>query len=159
MPEFIPYRFRVALFRAGQGEGQILCRGAFSEVGGLEATMTAKSLREGGRNWGEVQLAGPTRFATIVLKRGVTEVDDLYSWFDVTTRQANYGYRLDGSIELFDPDGPETPRLTWRLHNAMATRFKGPELSATAHQVAIEELHLVHEGLTLQRRAEGGSHA
>lgn len=158
MPEFIPYRFQVALSRAGQGTGQIVCRGAFSEVSGLEATMTVKGLREGGRNWGEVQLAGPTRFATIVLKRGVTEVDDLYSWFDVTTRQANYGYRLDGRIEVFDPGDARVRRLSWRLHNAMATRFKGPELSATAHQVAIEELHLVHEGLTLEHGAEGGGH-
>ena len=75
--EFIPFRFRVALYD-GEG-GRLLCRGAFSEVSGLEATMAPKTLREGGRNWGEVQLAGPTSFAPVILKRGITEVADLWN--------------------------------------------------------------------------------
>jgi phage tail-like protein len=43
--------------------------------------------------------------------------------------------------------------MTWRLSNALPVKFKGPDLSATASQVAIEELHLVHEGLELERPA------
>jgi len=147
---FIPFRFRVELTPPGRSEP--LCRGAFSEVSGLEATMTVKALAEGGRNWGEVQLSGPVRFAPVVLKRGVTEVDDLYQWFDLVTRQAEYGLRLHGHILVLAPGGRQ-PLLTWKLHRALPTRFKGPDLSATANQVAIEELHLVHEGLTLQRHS------
>ena len=43
------------------------------------------------------------------------------------------------------------PLLRWRITNALPTRFKGPDLSSTADQVAIEELQLVHEGLELER--------
>lgn len=166
MALFIPMNFKVSLFYVapgGQsqetpGSEQILCEGAFSDVSGLEATMTVKSIKEGGRNWGEVQLAGPTAFSPVVLKRGVTETRHMWDLLDVMGRQANYSYRLQGRIEVFDQSrdtaagGEERPLLIWRLRNVMPSKFKGPELSATASQVAVEELHLVHEGLELERR-------
>lgn len=149
--EFIAFRFHVKLF-AQDGGGQVLCQGAFSEVSGLEATMAPKALKEGGRNWGEVQLAGPTTFAPVVLKRGITAVADLWNWFDATTRGANYALRYSAVIEVLRAQGEATPALVWRLAQVLPTRFKGPDLSATASQVAVEELHLVHEGLVLERR-------
>jgi phage tail-like protein len=151
---FVPFRFRVSLF-SGQdaaGTGQdLLCSGAFSEASGLEATMQPKKIVEGGRNWGELQRAGPTSFSTVTLKRGITSNDHLYTWFDVVTRQANYGYRLTGKIDVKDRNGTGDVLLTFRLRNALPIKFKGPDLSSTSNQVAIEELQLVHEGLTLER--------
>ena len=150
--EFIAFRFRVTLFDSND-VGKELCRGAFSEVSGLEASMTPKTYKEGGRNWGEVQLSGPTTFAPVVLKRGITDLDHLWSWFETTTRSANYGLRYSGMIDVFLPSGE--PALRWNLANVLPTKFKGPDLSATAKEVAIEELHLVHEGLTLERPPAG----
>lgn len=146
--EFIPFRFRVTLFDSSDVSKE-LCQGAFSEVTGLEASMTPKTLKEGGRNWGEVQLSGPTTFPPVILKRGITDIDHLWSWFETTTRSANYGLRFSGMIDVFLPSGE--PALRWNLINVLPTKFKGPDLSATAKEVAIEELHLVHEGLTLER--------
>jgi phage tail-like protein len=147
--EFIPFCFRVVLYD-GEGGG-MLCRGAFSEASGLEATMAPKALKEGGRNWGEVQLSGPTTFAPIILKRGITELADLWNWFDMSTRQSNYALRVSGTIEVCHPETPDEPLLRWHFTNALPTRFKGPDLSSTASQIAIEELQLVHEGLELER--------
>lgn len=151
--EFIPFRFRVALHDGASGA--LLCGGAFSEVSGLELAMTPRTLKEGGRNWGEVQLAGPTAFTPVVLKRGITAVGDLWQWFDLVARQANYALRLDGTIEVWHPEQKEAdlPLLRWHLSHVLPIKFKGPDLSGTASQVAIEELHLVHEGLTLNEPA------
>ena len=168
MPLFIPMNFRVSLYHAKPGSEsedragsrELVAGGAFSEVSGLEATMTVKSVKEGGRNWGEVQLAGPTSFAPIVLKRGVTEITHLWELMDLVGRKADYAYRLQGTIQVFDQSrdgeagGEPEALLTWTLRNVMPTKFKGPDLSATASQVAIEELHLVHEGLELRRRGQ-----
>jgi phage tail-like protein len=144
---FIPFRFTVSL-RQG---GTVVCGGAFSEVTGLELTMTPKKFSEGGRNFGEVQLAGPTAFGTIVLKRGVTSVSDLWTWFDAVANQANYGYRLDGEIQVRG-SSDTTPVFTWKLKRVMPIKFKGPDLSAAGGtQVAVEELHLVCDELTLER--------
>jgi phage tail-like protein len=167
--EFVPFRFKVSLF--GAGGGPLLCGGYFSEVTGFELTMEPKSIREGGRNWGELQRSGQTKFAPLVLRRGVTTVNDLWSWFDITTRQANYAYRLEGEIlVLGNPSTSvaagrhgvqevvDNPVMTWRLFGVLPTKFKGPDLSSTASQVAIEEVQLVHEGLELERpQGKGGA--
>lgn len=149
---FVPFRFKVSLFLGDSNEP--LCEGAFSEASGFEATMAPKTVKEGGSNWGEVQLAGTTTFAPVVLKRGVTGVTDLWTWFDVVTRQANYALRYTARIEVLSPESNSAEAvLIWTLANAMPTRFKGPDLSGTATQVAVEELTLVHEGLSLERAA------
>lgn len=160
--EFIPFRFVVTLFPEGGSPTNALCAGAFSEVSGFEFTMTPKNIQEGGRNWGEVQLAGNTKFAPITLKRGITSLADLYQWFDVSSRQANYALRLSGQIDVFDRSvnskgEPAKPALRWTLVRAMAVKFKGPDLSATSSQVAVEELQLVHEGLELKVEPEGSN--
>lgn len=151
MAEFVPFRFEVNLY--AEKEGELLCRGYFSEVSGLEVTMEPRAISAGGMNWGEVQRVGPTRFSSIVLKRGVTDSVDLWKWFDSTTRGANYGYRLQGEIRVLngpvDKDGNAEAITVWKLTGVLPTRFKAPDLSATASQVAIEELTLVHEGLTM----------
>ena len=67
--EFVPFRFVVTLYPEGGSTKNPLCAGAFSEVTGFEFTMTPKTIQEGGRNWGEVQLAGTTKFAPITLKQ------------------------------------------------------------------------------------------
>lgn len=170
--EFVAFRFKVSLHQSGSNE--VLCAGYFSEVTGFELTMEPKAIPEGGRNWGEHQRAGRTKFAPMVLKRGVTTVNDLWAWFDVTTRQAFYGHRLTGEITVLGnptatPTGgsgkgahagqtvTDNPIMVWSLANVLATKFKGPELNATASQVAIEELTLVHEGLELKRPAPAGA--
>lgn len=159
MAEFIPFRFLVLLTlsdsasdQAGQsdeGGNGLVCNGAFSEVTGLEATMAPKTLKEGGRNWGEVQLAGPTTFSTVVLKRGVTDTRGLWQLFDTAFRQSHYGRRLGCVIQLLDPSDTQKAVMVWTLNNVLPIKFKGPDLNATANQVAIEELHLNHEGFKL----------
>ncbi|MEH6443776.1 MAG: phage tail protein [Oceanospirillaceae bacterium] len=163
MPEFIPFRFKVSLFNVTDDAAKALvAQGAFSDISGLEISMSAKTIKEGGRNWGDVQLAGKTTFPTLVLKRGITDIDDLYAWIDISTRQANYAYRMQGLIEVFDQNFSNStssaqPILSWHIENAMAVKFKSADLSANASAVAIEELHLVHEGLQLTRRKPQGA--
>jgi len=152
---FVPFRFKVNLYNSD--DNTLLCSGKFSEVTGFELTMEPKTIQEGGRNWGEVHRSGQTKFAPMTLKRGVTSMNDLWSWFDATTRGANYGYRLSGEIIVLGNPvkiGEENPLMTWKLTGVMATKFKGPDLNSTASQVAIEEVQLVHEGLELEREKQ-----
>jgi phage tail-like protein len=122
-----------------------LCDGAFSECSGLEATMEPKVIREGGRNYGAVQRAGPVTFGTVVLKRGMTRNRDAWRWFELVTHGSAYAYRLAATITLLDMDG--SPVLAWRLERALPVKFKAADLNAKSSDVGIEELHLAHEGL------------
>ena len=150
--EFIPFRFEVTLVNPASSGNGVLARAAFTEVSGLEAAMTVKSLKEGGRNWGEVQLAGSVTFQPLVLKRGVTEVGDLWAVLEAVGYGANTALRLEGRIDVYPEDRKEesTPALRYRISRALPTKYKGAELSSTAGNVAIEELHLAHEGLRVQ---------
>lgn len=150
---FVPFRYIVHLFD-GDDRGASLCGGAFSEVSGLEAMMAPKTFTEGGRHWGDVHRAGQTTFATVVLKRGVTDVADLWNWFERLAGRGHHHLRGRARIEVLDRIDGE-PRLVFVLERAMPVKFKGPDLSATGEQVAIEELHLVHEGLTVERPGAG----
>lgn len=136
----------------GQGDDQpLVCQGAFSEVSGLEASHEPKLIREGGRAWGGHQRAGNVSFATVVLKRGMTRSRDLWTWFFSTLHGEQgpaWGERLDVVIELQGADGQ--PRLRWKLARALPIKFKAADLHAAGTELAIEELHLVHEGLSAE---------
>ncbi len=143
------FRFQVdfkeqMLTNESEGGEVLLCSGAFAECTGLEATMEPKTIKEGGRNWGAVQRMGIINFGTVVLKRGLTQTDDLWAWFNLVGEGA-YAQRLNVTITLFDQSGKGV--FAWTLLKAMPVKFKAPDLNAKNNEVAIEELHLVHEGM------------
>jgi phage tail-like protein len=157
------FRFHVGFVREpidGRGGGaaadaEDLCEGAFSEVTGLEASMEPKTIREGGSNYGAHQRAGAVSFATVVLKRGMTATRDLWKWWALFAggeRAARggaaggaYAHRMTVRITLMDAAGAAL--LRWRLERAMPVKYKAADFNARATEVAIEELHLAHEGL------------
>lgn len=131
-----------------EGKEVVLCSGAFSECTGLEATMEPKVIKEGGRNWGSAQRMGQVSFSTVVLKRGLTKTKDLWKWFDLVGHGA-YSHRLNVVITLFDQAGDGL--LSWKLNQALPIKFKTADLNAKASDVAVEELHLAHEGFVREK--------
>ena len=106
--------------------------------------MAPRTIKEGGRNWGAVQRTGAVSFGTVVLKRGLTQTDDLWAWFNLVGGGA-YAQRLNVTITLCDQSGRGV--FAWTLLKALPVKFKAPDLNAKNNEVAIEELHLVHEGM------------
>jgi phage tail-like protein len=136
----------------GMGKVAPQVSGGFQEITGLEATMEPKVIREGGRNYGSRQFPGPVTFATVILKRGIIEVRHLWRWWSfvagadgVENGGWNASGRCDVSIALIGPRGKTV--LGWRLENAMPVKYRVGDLNARNGEVAIEELHLAHEGL------------
>ena len=157
---FLPvFRFRVdfhatSLSDEASGAAQPVCSGQFSEISGLEASMETHSFAEGGRNWGEVQRAGRTTFATLVLKRGMTEDRGLWKWFHGVAAGA-YAYRLNARVTMLgaDEEGSGDGALGWEFANCLPVKLKAADLSATSAEIGIEELHLNHEGMMLAEAA------
>lgn len=143
------FNFHVAFARdpvdGGAGsEDVLLCKGAFSEVTGLEATMEPRAIREGGLHWGAHQRPGPVSFATVVFKRGITRARDLWWWFELMG-SGSFAARLRADVQMFGSDG--APVMRWTLRRALPVKFKCADLNARAADVGVEELHVVHEGL------------
>ncbi|PWT81500.1 MAG: phage tail protein [Blastocatellia bacterium] len=116
----------------------------FNEVSGLEFESTVETFREGGVNLYEHQLSGPTKFPSrLVLKRGITDAEVLWSWHQDITR--GLVKRKDVSILLLDSTGEEQWR--WSFRDAAPVKWTGPQFRAATAEVAIETLELVHKGL------------
>jgi phage tail-like protein len=141
------FRFEASFVQAklaASAEAVSVASAAFSEITGLEATMEPKVIKEGGRNFGVVQRVGPTTFATVVLKRGITTSGDLWKVFE-TVAGGSYNSRLDVTITMKAPDGSDLYR--WKIYRAMPTKFKTADFNASSTAIGIEELHLAHEGM------------
>jgi len=123
-------------------EGLVI--GGFTEVSGLAIETKFEEYQEGGQNDFVHKLAGPTRYPqNLVLKRGLTDLDMLGSWYQaVTTGQVE---RKNGTIYLLDRQG--TPVVGWDFKEAFPVKWTGPDLRADSNTVATESLELVHRGL------------
>jgi phage tail-like protein len=117
---------------------------AFSEVSGLESETEVIEYRAGGEAGTVRKLPGLTRFANIVLRRGVTQDAELWDWRKAV--EQGTVDRRNGSIVLLDDD--RTPVLRWTFRNGWISKWVGPDLNATANEVAIETIEIAHEGLT-----------
>jgi phage tail-like protein len=128
-----------------------LCDAAFSECDGLEMTMDVKTIREGGNNGMQVRLTGPTAYGTLTLKRGMSEGFDLWAWFDRVQREP--GLRASAEVLLLG-SSPAQQRARFLLKRCLPVKVKAPALNAKDGLLAIEELQVAYESLTLV--PEGG---
>ena len=129
-----------------------VCNAAFSECDGLEMTMEAKTIKEGGNNAQLHRAAGLLAYGTLTLKRGMTATFDLWDWFARVVEDPSI--RADGEVVLLAPDrGSERARFV--VQRCLPVKLKAPALNAKDGAVAIEELQLVYESLTLKRPSGG----
>ena len=135
------FRFNVEL------DGMLVA--GFSEVQGLESQTEYEEIREGGVNGYVHRLPKGIRNPPIVLKRGLSSSQELWSWYDLSSRGTVT--RKSGSIILFKQDGVELCR--WNFFEAYPTKWSGPSLSAASSEVAIETVELVHNGIKTIFRA------
>lgn len=146
------FRFRVVLMSTGTPRRQI-GDGGFQECTGLEIEHDVQEYLEGGRNDGVIRQIGRAKYSNIVLKRGMLfspegELDrSLWRWVQDMVSGVRPARRCDGLIEVYRK-GTE-PVAAWEFNRGLPAKIRGPELNAKTGEVAIEELHIAHEGLRL----------
>jgi phage tail-like protein len=156
------FRFKIVLTRSNPGKDSAsLGDGAFSECSGLELEADVKEYLEGGRNDGVVRRVGRVKLVPLVLKRGMFVPKDakangqadgaLWRWLTGMVSGVLPVPRYNGEIEIRDPRGQRVTAL-WTFDKALPSKVTGPTLNAKTGEIAIEELHLVHEGLRLGAR-------
>jgi phage tail-like protein len=143
---FTSFNFSVEITRTGESDR--LCAAAFSECDGLEMTMEVKTIREGGNNGKQIRLPGAFNYGQVTLKRGMTANFDLWEW--VTAVLHDPKLRADAEVVLLAADG-QTPRAHFLLARCLPTKLKAPPLNAKDGTIAIEELQLSYESLTLKK--------
>jgi phage tail-like protein len=148
---------------------QLLGNGGFQECTGLELEADVREYQEGGRNDGVIRRVGRVKLQPLVLKRGMLTTDptspnahgpvlrELWDWIQGMVAGELPIPRYDGLIEVLDPGNrappgtpdPRPPMAVWTFVRGLPMKVTGPSLNARSGEIAIEELHIAHEGLRL----------
>jgi len=167
MPLLRTFRFQVKLLQSSfEAEGQeleavssslrlggtALADGAFQECTGLDVELDVQELVEGGRNNGVIRRVGRAKYSPIVLKRGMFHSGgavnrDLWTWLEDIASGVRPVRRYDGIVEVMSVG--DTVVARWLFERGLPAKVTGPQLNAKTGEVAIEELHIAHEGLRL----------
>ncbi|NOY63099.1 MAG: phage tail protein [Gammaproteobacteria bacterium] len=168
-PHLLPaFRFEIKLRRStdivsgsnlsvapnASASGEALGNGGFQECSGLEVEMDVQEYLEGGRNDGVIRRVGRAKYTNIVLKRGMFYGGDgqvlreLWGWLQGIVSGQLPVARYDGVIEVKNRSGDRVV-ATWIFERGLPAKIRGPELNGKSGEIAIEELHIAHEGLRM----------
>ncbi|KAF9358075.1 hypothetical protein BGX26_002548 [Mortierella sp. AD094] len=134
------YRYRINV--GGHDDTVMLCSG----VSGLELGVETIEYKDGLGNW--FQMPGQRQAINITLKRCVCQKDGtLIAWFNSVT--LNAVEKRDLTISLTDESG-ENALVTWNISDAFPTKISAPNFDASSNEVALEEVSLLANRLTVQ---------
>ena len=122
--------------------------GVFKEASGFDSeteVIEHKSIDENGRPHTR-KVAGGIKWSNITLKRGVDESLDIWKWRDDCINKGADAARVDGKIELLDIAGGTI--ATYQFKQGWPIKYVAATLDASTNNVALEELHIAHEGFT-----------
>ena len=123
----------------------------FAECTGLNIETKVLEYKEGGNNATTLKFPEPSTYGNVTLKRGVTNSNDLLSWqLDVVSGTFSKNRRAGNqkiAIVLMNEKGEDVRR--WNLIRAFPVKWVGPDLKASASEVAIETHELAHEGIQI----------
>ena len=131
---FRSFRFRVEIDGINQA--------GFTDVTLPDSSVDPVEYREGTDKYTR-KLAGFWKEGNVSLKWGITDSTQLYDWYK-SCKEGNV-QRKNVGIKLMDENDKEV--ASWTFDSAWPIKYKAPDFSAKTHDVGIENLELVHEGM------------
>lgn len=122
-------------------------RAGFTEITGLNSETDVVEYRTGADDMTNRKIPGMRKFGNITLKSGLAAGpdQDLLQWRQSV--ESGDIQRLDVSIIIQDEMKAE--KVRYNLRNAWPSKWVGPDLKGGASEMAIEQLEIAHEGVTL----------
>ena len=117
-------------------------QGAFAACDGLEARVDVVDFSDGD-NLTARKRPGRTRFANIVLRRGMVNNTELWNWFEAVT--AGQIQRKAGSVIVCGDDGSELFR--YNFFEGWPCRWKSLEMRADQPGTLVEEIEIAVESI------------
>ena len=131
---FRSFRFRVEIDGINQA--------GFTDVTLPDSSVDPVEYREGTDKYTR-KLAGFWKEGNVSLKWGITDSTQLYDWYK-SCKEGNV-QRKNMAVKLMDENDKEV--ASWTFDNAWPIKYKAPDFSAKTHDVGIENLEVVHEGM------------
>jgi phage tail-like protein len=138
---------------------------AFTEISGIDANVEVIEFRQGNAaSLAPVKLAGLVKHSNLTLKYGLTKDSAFKDWIiECIDERRQTLARQQLTIELIDVSG-NTPQevqedtkasnVVWIMKNAWVTKYTGPDLNASASEVAIETVEIAYDELEIDTGGE-----
>jgi phage tail-like protein len=128
-----------------------LTEAVFREASGIGSTSEVVESRQTTKEGKTIisKSPGNLKWDDLSLKRGFTTDTKLYDWRMLIEQGKVKDARKNGSLTVYASDG--TALAKWSFINGWPSKLSGPSLNATANEVAVEEITIVHEGLTREK--------
>jgi len=119
----------------------------FQTVSGLSVEYDYESFKEGGENRFEHKLPVRTKYADMVLKRGMLVNSEVIKWFLAAFRDREFS-PADVNVILMNEKGD--PVRTWNVVHAIPKKWLVSDLNANENSVVIETMELTYRYFTIQ---------
>jgi len=119
----------------------------FQSVSGLSVEYDYESFKEGGENRFEHKLPVRTKYADMVLKRGMLSDSSVIKWFLAAFRDRQFD-PADINVILMNEKGE--PLRTWKIAHAIPKKWLVSDLNANESSVVIETMELTYRYFTVQ---------
>lgn len=124
-----------------------LTQAKFTEISGFDATYDVVEYRTGDDTYATPEkFPGLIKYGNITLKRGLL-VGDM-EFFTILESQLNGNVEKIPTVNivLLTDDG-QGEAARWEIRNVWAVKYTGPDLNASASEIAMESLEIAHEGI------------
>lgn len=118
----------------------------FQTVSGLSVEYEYENFKEGGENRFEHKLPVRTKYADLVLKRGMLTDSRVIEWFLAAFRDREFR-PADVSVTLMNEKGE--PLRTWNVVHAVPKKWLVSDFNANESSLAIETMELSYRYFTV----------
>jgi phage tail-like protein len=119
----------------------------FQTVSGLSVEYDYESFKEGGENRFEHKLPVRTKYADMVLKRGMLTNSEIIKWLLAAFRDREFT-PADVNVILMNEKGD--PLRAWNVVHAIPKKWLVSDLNANESSVVIETMELTYRYFTIQ---------
>ncbi len=131
-----------------QVEGRDELSGWFTEIEGLGSeseVIEHKMVNADGKEFIQM-IPGRIKWTPVTLKRGITTNMAFWAWRDEVVQGDIETARTDCTLFMHNREGQAV--ASWKLERAWPSKVDGPQMKTDSNDIGIENLTLVHEGMT-----------
>jgi phage tail-like protein len=118
----------------------------FQTVSGLSVEYDYENFKEGGENRFEHKLPVRTKYADLVLKRGMVVDSEVIGWFNNAFRDREF-VPTDINVILMNEKGE--PLRTWKVAHAIPKKWVVSDLNSTENAIVVETMEITYRYFTV----------
>ena len=119
----------------------------FQTVSGLSVEYDMEEYKEGGENRFTHKLPVRTKYADMVLKRGMLTDSEVINWFLRALRDREFE---PADVNVILMNEKSEPLRTWKIAHAIPKKWTISDLNANENAVVIETMELSYRYFTIQ---------